>query len=489
MPAMTPLLLTLALAAPPPPFVITVVDEQTGRGVPLVELTTTNHLRHVTDSAGVIAFDEPGLMNTEVHFTVSTHGYEYPKDGFGIRGVRLTTKPGGAATVKVKRVNIAERLYRLTGDGIYAECEKAGVKPPFDPTPKGGRIVGCDSVAVAEYRKKLFWIWGDTSRAAYPLGNFHTTAATSPLDADPNRGVSFTYLDDGKGFVKGVAPVPGKGPTWVEALFVLPGEGGRDRLWAEFVKVEGLKPHARGLAVFDDDKKEFVKQLDLPHDGPALPIGHAVKHDDHLYFGNPFPHVRIPATETALLDPTKYEAYTCVKSGSTLAKPDIDRDADDKPRYQWRANAPHVSPEKQAEWIRKGLLKAGDGPIPLKERATGQFVIMHRGSVNWNAYRKKWVMIATQIGGKPSNLGEVWYAEADEPVGPWTEAVKIVTHDRMDFYNPKHHPMFDRDGGKTIHFEGTYTNTFSGNPDRTPRYEYNQILYKLDLSDERLRGK
>ncbi|NQT15816.1 MAG: hypothetical protein HQ582_23880, partial [Planctomycetes bacterium] len=27
---------------------------------------------------------------------------------------------------------------------------------------------------------------------------------------------------------------------------------------------------------------------------------------------------------------------------------------------------------------------------------------------------------------------------------------------------------------------------FSGNPDRTPRYNYNQILYKLDLSDPRL---
>ena len=24
---------------------------------------------------------------------------------------------------------------------------------------------------------------------------------------------------------------------------------------------------------------------------------------------------------------------------------------------------------------------------------------------------------------------------------------------------------------------------FSGNPDQTPRYEYNQIMYRLDLSD------
>jgi hypothetical protein len=48
--------------------------------------------------------------------------------------------------------------------------------------------------------------------------------------------------------------------------------------------------------------------------------------------------------------------------------------------------------------------------------------------------------------------------------------------------------MFDRDGGRIIYFEGTYTTTFSGNSDATPRYNYNQIMYKLDLSDPRLRA-
>ena len=65
-------------------------------------------------------------------------------------------------------------------------------------------------------------------------------------------------------------------------------------------------------------------------------------------------------------------------------------------------------------------------------------------------------------------------------------ATKIVTHDKYSFYNPKQHPVFDRDGGRVIYFEGTYTATFSGNPNRTPRYDYNQIMYRLDLSDARL---
>jgi hypothetical protein len=64
--------------------------------------------------------------------------------------------------------------------------------------------------------------------------------------------------------------------------------------------------------------------------------------------------------------------------------------------------------------------------------------------------------------------------------------VKIVTHDRYSFYNPKQHPMFDKDGGRTIFFEGTYTHTFSGNTDQTPRYDYNQIMYQLALNDPRV---
>ncbi len=41
-------------------FAIRVVDAETGRGVPLVELETVNHLRFYTDSNGTVAFREPG---------------------------------------------------------------------------------------------------------------------------------------------------------------------------------------------------------------------------------------------------------------------------------------------------------------------------------------------------------------------------------------------------------------------------------------------
>jgi hypothetical protein len=95
-------------------------------------------------------------------------------------------------------------------------------------------------------------------------------------------------------------------------------------------------------------------------------------------------------------------------------------------------------------------------------------------------------MIASQHGGS-SFLGEIWFAEAPSPMGPWKSARKIVTHDKQTFYNPTQHPFFDQQGGRIVYFEGTFCNTFSGNPYQTPRYDYNQIMYRLDLADPRLK--
>jgi len=50
----------------------TVIDAATGRGVPLVELRTVNKASWWTDSNGIVAFDEPGLMDIEVFFHVDT---------------------------------------------------------------------------------------------------------------------------------------------------------------------------------------------------------------------------------------------------------------------------------------------------------------------------------------------------------------------------------------------------------------------------------
>ena len=186
-------------------FVIRVVDEETGRGVPLVELRTVNEVAYWTDSGGVVAFDEPGLMGKRVFFYVSSHGYEFPKDGFGYRGTALDVTPGGSATLTIKRLNLAERLYRMTGEGLYRDTVLAGLQPPIKQPLINGLVLGQDSVQNALYRR-LYWFWGDTSRPGYPLGNFHMPGATSVLPADggldPAAGVDLEYFVDQNGFAK-----------------------------------------------------------------------------------------------------------------------------------------------------------------------------------------------------------------------------------------------------------------------------------------------
>jgi hypothetical protein len=497
----TVLLLSILPGVAPPqgagPFAITVVDADTGRGVPLVELRTVHGVRLWTDTNGVVAFREPGLLGQTVFFHVRSDGYEFRKDGFGYRGQALTTTPGGRAKLTIRRINLAERLYRVTGAGIYRDSVLAGIPAPLRAPLLNGQVAGADSVLNAIYRGKLYWFWGDTTRPAYPLGNFHASGATSLLPGkgglDPDSGIDLTYFVDAKGFARPMAAMPGTGPTWLTSLAALPDRAGRERLVATYVKVEPpLKVHARGVAVFDDHRGEFKHVATVDLKAPAFPHhGHTFRHVDggteYVYFAAPFPVIRVRATFESFTDPDRYECWTCLRKGSTARAPMLDRDDEGRLRYAWRRDAPVLGPAAEARLLATGKLKAHEARWQFRDADSGKAVLAHSGSVCWNAYRRRWVMIFVQAGGTSSYLGEVWYAEADTPLGPWPSAVKVVTHDRYSFYNPKQHPMLDRAGGRVIYFEGTYTHTFSGNPDATPRYDYNQVMYRLDLADPRLR--
>ncbi|MFM7150076.1 MAG: hypothetical protein ACKO23_09565, partial [Gemmataceae bacterium] len=276
---MVTLLLLLAASASPTPFSIQVIDESTGRGVPLVELKTVNGIRLWTDSAGIVAFDEPGLLGRTIYFHISSPGYEYPSDGFGYRGKSLENRPGEKAILKLRRINLAERLYRVTGTGIYRDSVMAGGKPPIRDPLINGQVLGQDSVLTALYRGKIHWVWGDTNLPRYPLGNFHVSGATSLLPGkgglDLDQGVDLTYFLDKQGNSRPMALMPGEGPTWITNMAVLPDSPGKERLAAFYVKVKPpLDIHARGVAVFNDDKGTFERLADYPLSAPAWPNGH-----------------------------------------------------------------------------------------------------------------------------------------------------------------------------------------------------------------------
>ncbi|HNQ22371.1 MAG TPA: hypothetical protein PKK06_04685 [Phycisphaerae bacterium] len=489
-------------AGTPTPFRITVVDSKTGRGVPLVELSTVNGIVTITDSAGVIAFTEPGLMNHDVFFTVRSHGYTFPKDGFGYAGTRLHVTPGGSAKLSVDRVNIAERLYRITGAGVYRDSVVLGDRVPTRMPLLNAQVLGQDSVQTALYRGKIYWFWGDTNRAAYPLGNFGMSGAVSELPRDgdgggldPAVGIDLTYFVGPDGFSRPMCPIEDRpGPVWCDGLVTCTDDTGRERLLCRFAHMKSLgEMYEQGIAQYNDEKEGFEPMSRFPLDAPlsmrGQPLRVRERDGEYWYFALPFPLSRCRVDCKSLLDVTQYEAFTCLEPGARYdaERPRLERDPAGRLVYGWKRDTGVILQKEQNELIQKGVMKPEEALIQLRDVETDKPVLGHSGTVAWNAYRGRWVLIVQEAFGT-SLCGEVWYAEAPALTGPWGRARKIVTHDDYSFYNVAHHPFFDQDGGRLIYFEGTYTMAFSGTEVPTPRYDYNQIMYRLDLSDERLRS-
>lgn len=435
---------TLAFALDP--CRIRVVDAENGWPVPRVGLETTDHVAFWTDNAGVIAFDLSEAMGRETWLSVLADGYEVAADGFGNRGVRLIPEPGGEHEIQVRRTSLAKRLGRLTGGGLFAESQRFGEHLDWEESGALGR----DSVQNAVHRGRMFWAWGDTVVPRYPLGLFHMTAAVTdmrPLDRfEPPLKLRFEHLRGSDGRIGNVADVApdDPGPTWLNGFSSLPDKTGSHRLVATYAKIEPpLSAYRIGLCTWNEATGNFESVRVLWEKGeeggvpPPVPSGHPVSWTDEegrkwILFGDPFPTLRIPASYEAWLDPDRWE----------------------------QVEAP------------KAILSVG-----------GESIRVHRGAISWNEFRGRWVVVFCEQGGKPSPLGEIWYAEADSPFGPWGRAVKVLSHRQHSFYNPKIHPGFTPANSPVLLFEGTYTRSFSKGAAATPRHDYNQVLYRLDLDD------
>ena len=442
------------VSAVPPACEIQVVEAGSQWPVSLVELKTTSNATFITDNAGRVAFDLPEFMGRETWLSVDSPGYGVDPDGFGSRGVRLTPMPGAKLRIEVKRTSIAKRLGRLTGAGLFSESQQLGYE--LDWRESG--ITGCDSVQNAVYDGKLFWAWGDTSLPGYPLGNFHMTGAMTPIDIltkfEPPIRIAFDYFRAPEsGALRPICKMAGDGPTWMSGCVSLPDESGRERLVGTYVKIRPPLTAVRaGLAVWDEVHGQFQHHRDLwqtstaaPEKPESLPEGNVVLWSNEseqrwALFGDPFPMLKCLARFESWQDDASWEL---------------------------------LEPQRQV-------------PISGEDHS----IEPHRGAIAWSAFRNCWVTIFTQKFGQASAFGEVWFAEAETPFGPWKNAVKVLSHDHYSFYNPRLHPQWSEAEPSILLFEGTYANTFSKTATPTAKYDYNQILYRLDLNDPALaRGR
>ena len=98
-------------------------------------------------------------------------------------------------------------------------------------------------------------------------------------------------------------------------------------------------------------------------------------------------------------------------------------------------------------------------------------------------------------------FGEIYYCEAAAVTGPWTRCAVVATHNvtGTSCYNPLQLPWLDEGGGRAVYLACTWTSMTSGASGATdracrfddyggidcavavPRYEYNNLVYRLDV--------
>jgi len=523
-----------------PYFRIEVIDQSTGRGIPAVTLRTPDQRTYITDSAGVIAFLEPDLMGKRVFFEVESFGYSIdPPRPLLPPGSFLQPIAGGSARLSMLRRNVAERLYRITGSGIERARMLLGERTsrenrsaPSDP------LLGTDSAQCIGFEGSLFWIFGDTKTAADPLANYRATGARSPYPADtgwdPRKGVPLDYLIEESGqaahafrlrpMVADPYPV-----IWLSALRVWSNPSGEEELRATYSKVTpNLEVRESGLAVFEPEIGQFVPRTRYLENAERIPSGHTFRYSDsggaYIVYDLAL-RSRLPGTRMASSGEEAFEAFTALRPdpstrGSTQSSARgrtraaaqtstqerstadaLERDADGRLVWGWKPNASPITPELWTRLVEAGDAKPREAWYRLIDIDDGHEIVPHHGSVRWNPHRGRWVMIRSELGGS-SLLGEVYYAEADTPLGPWAYAKRVATHTPepasaparpgerssrgdMSFYNPVHCAELDLAGGRQIFFQGTLS-TFLTDSAAIPSYDYNQLMYALDLEDPRL---
>ena len=585
-------------------FGIRVVDKDTGRGVPRVKLTTTTNEVWITDSGGQAAVLTTGYEGLSTFFSVASDGYEYAADGFGYRGTSLTVRGGENTTMIVTRTQKAERLYRLTGQGIYKDSVLLGAPVPIAEPLLNAGVQGQDSILTVLFGGRVHWFWGDTGKLGFPLGNFQSTGATScaPASVDDHavrsrcagllnahcaesnadvfkcadcagrsatllhqggcdndfiaswcvgaeqvvedaqeadnrsppclavgEGVNLQYYTTGSGvdtFVKGMASLPPQPhPTWLGGLAVVPHQGapaGDDgsAMVASYIKAgPEMETMGKGMVLWDSSQQNFSLLANWSATTPVAAgcCGQAVtsttgaKHTvvrmqgtDYVVYTSrntwPLATLRCKATVEELADHSNYEGWTPLAHGSTASAPKVARTPSGQLDWQWRKGMPPVTATELMQLAKQGLISGAEAAVAAAyDEETGLRLDVAGGSTHWHEGRKKWISVfgarridPTGLGPKESLLGEIYYSEAPSLPGldaaggagasVWTNATKIATHNQSGYscYNPLQHSFYST--SNRIYFSCTFVNTFSGVAEKEALYDYNNVMYALDLS-------
>ena len=198
---------------------------------------------------------------------------------------------------------------------------------------------------------------------------------------------------------------------------------------------------------------------------------------EYVYFADPYPLVRVRADVEDLLHLERYEAFTCLLPGSRPGRPEHRPGRRRLGPLRLAAGAPAARRPGAGP---AGQVRRRSGrPTPcstLRDVETGRPVVAHRGSVYWNDYRGRWVMIAVEIGGRVVEPGRGLVRRGRHAARPLGLRPEGRHPRRVQLLQPQAAPHVrqgrrpDRSSSR-----GRTPTTFSGNTDPTPRYDYNQV--------------
>src|SRR4029079_14431512 len=159
-------------------------------------------------------------MNQDIPFGFRSYGYSD-------LGQTLHPTNGGNVQVPIDRNSRAERLYRVTGAGIYQDSVAVGASVPISQPLLNANVKGQDSVQTAIYKGQIYWFWGDTLyQNGGELGDFRPDGAPPQIPGqcglDPSHGAHPTYfVNPANGWAKEMMPVSKPGPMWIDGVFTV----------------------------------------------------------------------------------------------------------------------------------------------------------------------------------------------------------------------------------------------------------------------------
>jgi hypothetical protein len=504
-----------------PYFGIRIVDRDTHEGVPLVQLRTSNYIVNYSDSQGYVAFFEPGMMDHDVWFSVLTDGYTFSDDRTCKpsithpcdSGIILHTTPGKIITLTVERKQLAERVFRLTGQGIYRDSVLLNIPTPINESSmEMVAPIGQDTLMLTKYKGLNYWFFGDTvcapSARQENCNGYgqHTIAATSIDQANQAPVLQyFTSNINGMQWPKPVTPVGDLNMnTWTAAPFVINAGTPQEAMYAFYLKPYSTSadpsPDKTGLVKWNESKQQFELLIEWPLNNGMewLSNGHVVSAfapgegvDGYVYFAGSFVLVRAPKNKIAQL--SAWESLTPLLSGSDMNNPKIDPKG-----WGWKKGMPVFHQSDETTLIAKGIMPLSQARMQIVDSITKKPVVVDSGVVHWNAFLKKYILV---FGN-----GQLYLAMSDSMTGPWNTAVVIAQHEdtHSSCYNSIQVSALSDATERNIYVACSYTSMWSNDAPAAgipnvwstclfgqnahqncapvvPRYEYNNLVYRLDL--------